>query len=151
MSKTEQEAIDQAAEAIDVTQFDYSSENKGRVFKGVMGIRSIMMFKTFVENDSENPTINYHHMPMRGLYELTRLVTAMQERLQQVCCPVLLLQGTEDPVVVPASIDNLVKSLTAADVEAHRIESTLHGLVYSNIGDTWEKIISFAQRLKSVS
>jgi len=117
----------------------------------VRSLSSAQGIKTFVENDSENPNINYHHMPMRGLYELTRLVTAIQGQLQQVSCPVQLLQGTDDPVVVPASVDSLKQALTSTDAEVHRIESTLHGIAYADIGDTWNKVIDFARRLHTAA
>ncbi len=117
----------------------------------VRSVTSIQGIKTFVENDSENPSINYHHMPMRGLYELTRLVTAMRAKLDHVSCPVQLLQGSGDPVVVPSSMDELVKSLTSTDVQANQIESNVHGIVYANINNTWDKIIDFANRIKEFS
>jgi len=115
----------------------------------IRSLSSLQGIKTFVENDAENPAINYHHMPMRGLYELTRLVEAVRVRLPQIQRPVLLLQGTEDPVVVPASVEDLEKELTASEVELHRITSTLHGIAYGNIGNTWHYIIDFVKRMRT--
>ena len=103
--------------------------------------------KLFAENESENPDINYRHMPMRGLYELRRLVDEMRSQLKEIQCPVLLIQGDEDPVVVPDSIDTLREEISSTRVEAHLIESTRHGLVHDDIGHTRELIREFVASL----
>jgi len=87
-------------------------------------------------------------MPMRGLYELKRLVAAMREKLHQIDCPIQLLQGSRDPVVVPGSMESLQESLSSSHVEAHWIESAVHGIAYADVDNTWDKIINFANRLK---
>jgi len=117
----------------------------------VRSVSSLEGIKSFVENDSENPDINYHHMPMRGLYELKRLVDAMRERLAQVRCPVLLLQGTEDPVVVPSSVTDLQQALTGTKAEIHWVQSKLHGIACSNIGETWDQVTEFARHIRENS
>ena len=99
--------------------------------------------KPFTSNDPENPEINYRHMPMRGLYELRQLVDATLPTLDQVVCPVTLMQASDDPVVVPNSMKLLSKALTNAPVEQITIESKTHGIVYSNIGDTWQRVAQF--------
>ncbi|MFT5447949.1 MAG: esterase/lipase [Gammaproteobacteria bacterium] len=103
--------------------------------------------KLFAENESENPDINYYHMPMRGLYELRRLVDEMRSHLDQIQCPVLLIQGDKDPVVVPDSIDTLREAMTGARVVAHTVASERHGLVHDNIGRTRALIHDFIKSL----
>ena len=41
------------------------------------------------------------HMPLRGLYELTRVVAHLKDALRDVHCPVCLVQGRGDRVVDP--------------------------------------------------
>lgn len=109
-------------------------------------VRSVSMFdgvKVFSLNESENPHINYRNMPMRGLYELRRLVDGMLTRLDGVRCPVCLLQGTRDPVVVPDSIDTLHERLRNAAVSVHLIESERHGIVQGDVGRTRDVIEAF--------
>lgn len=109
-------------------------------------LRSVSAFdglKVFSLNESENPHINYRNMPMRGLYELRRLVDAMLARLPQVRCPVCLLQGTRDPVVVPDSIETLRETLQGAAVTVQMIESERHGIVQGDVGKTRDVIIDF--------
>jgi esterase/lipase len=101
----------------------------------------------FTLNDSENPHINYRHMPVRALYELRRLVEAMLERLGEVRRPVCLIQATRDPVVVPDSVDTLLEGLTQAPVSLHRVESERHGLIAGDVADTRERIAEFVAGL----
>lgn len=97
----------------------------------------------FRRHDSEHPDINYLHMPIRGLNELHRMVAALQERLGQVACPVLQLQGTEDPVVVPAGALRVHDLLGSAVRRLCWITSTRHGIVHEDIGGTHDAIVSF--------
>jgi len=113
-------------------------------------VRSVSAFdglKPFTLNESENPHINYRHMPVRGLYELRRLVGAMLERLPAIRCPVRLLQGTRDPVVVPDSIDTLREAITGAPVDTFLVESERHGIVQGDVGPTWDRIVEFVGEL----
>jgi len=113
-------------------------------------VRSMSAFdgvKVFSLNESENPHINYRNMPLRGLYEMRRLVDAMLARLDQVRCPVCLLQGTRDPVVVPDSIDTVREGLRNAAVSLHLIESERHGIVQGDVGRTCDVIEVFVAGL----
>ena len=55
----------------------------------------------FQPNASEHPHINYRHMPIRGLYEFRQLMDVTKGALEGVSCPLLVIQSTEDPTVVP--------------------------------------------------
>ena len=115
----------------------------------VRSLSSLDGVMPFTLNESENPHINYRHMPMRGLYELRRLVDAMLPRLDDVSCPVCLIQGTRDPVVVPDSVDVLHERLAGAGVPVslHRVESERHGLIVGDVGDTRAIIADFVAGL----
>ena len=80
---------------------------------------------------------------MRGLFELRRLVDEMRERLPRIECPVCLIQSSDDPVVVPDSIETLREAITAASVSAHYVESDRHGIVHGDVGRTRELIREF--------
>ncbi len=113
-------------------------------------VRSLSAFdgiKTFTLNESENPHINYRHMPLRGLFELRRLVDGMLARLPDIRCPVCLLQGTRDPVVVPDSVDTLRERISGAHVQVHLVESERHGIVQGDVGETRDLIEAFVGTL----
>jgi hypothetical protein len=60
----------------------------------------IMPFRV---SKSEQPHINYRNMPIRGLYELTRLNDYLQKNAREIHCPVAMIQSTDDPVDYPNS------------------------------------------------
>jgi alpha-beta hydrolase superfamily lysophospholipase len=98
--------------------------------------------KPFQSNDSEHPHINYRHMPVRGLYELTVLVDALKASLPDVACPVTLIQGSDDPVVVPEGINDIAERLAEVPVELKIIESERHGIINEDIGETRATIVA---------
>jgi len=98
--------------------------------------------KPFQTNDSEHPRINYRQMPVRGLYELTVLVDVLKASLPQVACPVTLVQGSDDPVVVPDSIDTILEYLDGVPVDWKMIDSQRHGIINEDVGDTRATIVA---------
>ena len=98
--------------------------------------------KPFQANESEHPHINYRQMPVRGLYELTVLVDVLKASLPQVACPVTLVQGSDDPVVVPDSINAILGYLDGAPVDWKMIDSERHGIINEDIGDTRAIIVA---------
>ena len=108
----------------------------------VRWVSSFEGIKPFQINDSEHPHINYRQMPVRGLYELTVLVDALKASLPQVSCPVTLVQGSHDPVVVPDSINAIVKYLDGVPVDWKMIDSRRHGIINEDIGGTRATIIA---------
>ena len=98
--------------------------------------------KPFQVNESEHPRINYRQMPLRGLYELTVLVDVLKARLARIACPVTLVQGSDDPVVVADSVHRIVEYLGEVPVDVKMIESQRHGIINEDIGDTRATIIA---------
>lgn len=101
----------------------------------------------FRPNDPEHPDINYRHMPVRGLYELTRMVEHVRDCLPAVDCPALILQATDDHVVDPRSAQHVYEHIGSRDKTLHWIATHRHGIVHGNIGDTHGRIVEFARRL----
>jgi len=104
-------------------------------------------FMPFRPNESEHPHINYRNMPIRSLYELTRLVAQLKEEIAQVTCPVCLVQSAEDRVVDPSSATIAYDLLQTEDKEIHWIESERHGIVNEDIGGTHALLVDFVERV----
>jgi esterase/lipase len=98
--------------------------------------------KPFQVNESEHPQINYRQMPLRGLYELTVLVDVLKAKLARVACPVTLVQGSDDPVVVADSVNTILQYLGEVPVDLKMIDSERHGIINEDIGDTRAAIIA---------
>lgn len=104
--------------------------------------------KEFVVNDPENPHINYSRNPVRGVYELERLMKYVKSRLPEVQAPVLVIQGSDDPVVNPVSGTELFSRLGSANKQLIRISADHHGILRGKASDeVKEKVLIF---LKSV-
>ncbi len=111
-------------------------------FEGVVHYRS---------NNPEHVRINYRNIPVRGLYELVRMNHVLNHQLDSVHCSCLLMQSTNDPVVVPDSSRILEDGLVNANVKYVEIESDRHGVVYEDKGDTHKVIMEYIQQLSEPS
>ncbi len=104
--------------------------------------------KEFVVNDPENPHINYSRNPVRGVYELERLMKYVRTRLPDVQGPVLVIQGSDDPVVNPVSGTDIFSRLGSANKQLVQISADHHGILRGKASDeVKEKVLIF---LKSV-
>ncbi len=101
----------------------------------------------FRPTDTEHPNINYRHMPIRGLYELTRMVTHVRKCLPLITAPALVVQGDEDHVVVPESARIVYDQLGSSDKDLVFVPSKRHGILYENVGETQPRIEAFIARL----
>ena len=102
--------------------------------------------KPFIDNISEHPGINYRHVPVKSLYELRRLIHAMDDFLPLCNCPVLILHGDQDPIVSVKSAREIIHKLKAGNRQLRIIDSTRHGILMENIGGTWGIIDDFMKR-----
>ncbi|SJM89848.1 alpha/beta fold hydrolase [Crenothrix polyspora] len=99
--------------------------------------------KPFIENGSEHPLINYRHMPVKSLYELRRLIEAMNACLADIDIPVLIVQADNDPVVAFKSATDIMDKLTTVQKQLVVINTHRHGILMDNIGGTWDAIRTF--------
>jgi esterase/lipase len=100
----------------------------------------------FRQNESEHPHINYRNMPIRSLYELTRLVAYLKDQLEHVSCPTCIIQSATDRVVDPVSATIAFDLVGSPDKEIHWIESERHGILNEDIGGTHSLLLDFIER-----
>ena len=101
-----------------------------RLVRWLSSSEGVMPFRP---NPSEHPDVNYFHMPVRGLFELTRMVAELERRLGEIRCPVALMQGSRDPVVVPDSVHLIADGLTGTSRTVRMLDSDRHGILYQDI------------------
>ncbi len=99
--------------------------------------------KSFIENATEHPTVNYRNVPIKSLYELRQLIAEMDDFVPLCTAPVLVLQGNNDPVVASKSADEIMNKLRCLNKQLKIINSNRHGILMENIGGTWESIDAF--------
>ncbi len=101
----------------------------------------------FRANDaSEQPDINYRQMPIRGLYELRQMVSDLEDHLGEVECPVLLVQGGDDPIVLPDSAEHIYDRLPHQNKTLKIVTAARHGILKEDIGDTQQSILDFIRK-----
>lgn len=99
--------------------------------------------KSFIENPTEHPDVNYRNVPVKSLYELRQLIEAMDDFVPLCTVPVLVLQGDNDPVVAVKSANELMNKLKCKTKQLKIIQSKRHGILMENISGTWEIIDAF--------
>jgi esterase/lipase len=117
-----------------------------KLVRWVSSYEGVMPFRA---TQPEHPHINYRNKPVRGLYELRAMLDELDERLVDVQCPVTLIQGTDDPTVDAQSAEMIHKKLGARQKEVVRVDANRHGILYEDIGETQERIVSFLRTLSS--
>jgi esterase/lipase len=83
----------------------------------------------FVENNPENPHINYLRNPISGVRELVRLMDAVEPKLADIKVPVLVVQSQGDPVVNPKGSKRIFELLGSKDKEYTLFSFNRHGIL----------------------
>jgi pimeloyl-ACP methyl ester carboxylesterase len=103
--------------------------------------------KPFLPRDPEHPDIDYRNMPARGLVELRRAADELNRCLPQVACPVTIIQGTDDPIVDPASARLIHDRIGSKEKALHMIPSQRHGILHEDIAGTQALVFSLISTL----
>ncbi len=94
----------------------------------------------FTPNESENPEVNYRHIPIRALYQLQQFIDHLSADKLTINAKVMLFQASRDPVVEPASIKILKKLIQCTQISLSMLDADIHGVVYRDIDDVQQKI-----------
>jgi len=104
--------------------------------------------KEFVENNPENPHINYLRNPISGVMELERLMESVEPKLPGLDMPALVVQSQGDPVVNPRGSKKVFEMLGSKDKEYILFNFDRHGIllgegaqrVHKAVGDFIKRI-----------
>lgn len=110
--------------------------------------------KDFVEITVEHPQINYARLPVAGISEMERFMTALGSKLAAIKAPALIVQAEGDPVVAPAGSKELFEQLGSAEKDYLLFDFARHGIllgegaegVFQVIGDFIERVRKGAAR-----
>lgn len=83
----------------------------------------------YVENEPENPHINYLRNPIAGVNELGKAMKAMESVLPEITAPALVIQGDGDPTVHPHSAQRIFEQLGSETKELIMLHRANHGIV----------------------
>ena len=93
--------------------------------------------KEFIENQPENPHINYFRNPVSGVLELERLMKAVEDKLPDIGIPALVIQSLEDPVVKPSGSRRAFIRIGSEDKSYILFNFDRHGIL---LGKDSEKV-----------
>jgi esterase/lipase len=116
-----------------------------RLVSWVPAYEGILPFR--YNSETENPHINYRSMPVHGLFELQVMLDELGDRLKDVHCPALVLQGDQDGVVDPESAATIMQKLGSEEKHLEMIPSDRHGILYGDIENTRKQIINYLTHL----
>jgi len=85
--------------------------------------------KEFVENNPENPHINYLRNPISGLRELERLMGSVESKLSAIQAPTLVIQSYGDPVVDQRGSRKVFELLGSEDKSYILFNFDRHGIL----------------------
>ena len=86
--------------------------------------------KEYVDNQPENPDINYLRNPVSGVHELGKLMKLVESRLKDIRMPALMIQADEDPVVDEKGTQKAFRLLGSVRKHLILFQSKRHGIVW---------------------
>jgi len=93
----------------------------------------------FIENKPENPEINYVRNPVRGAYELEKLMKFVETHLKNIVDPALVVQASGDPVVDAVSGPEIYGRLGSREKQLLRVDANHHGILRGEVAKEVEK------------
>ncbi len=104
----------------------------------------------FKENKPEHPDINYQHIPIRALYHLQKLIKKCDQALT-INCPIHFIQGDNDPLVTPESLDTLFDHVGNINNIKTWVNADKHGIILDDLDDTQQKIIRWIKGISKAA
>lgn len=103
----------------------------------------------FVDNEPENPEINYTLNYVKGLRELDHLISECRKNLEHVTDPALVISSKDDPVVNPKSADIIFSTICSEKKDLASMDFDRHVIVRrEGCERVFEKVYEF---IKSVT
>jgi esterase/lipase/1-acyl-sn-glycerol-3-phosphate acyltransferase len=117
-------------------------------------LKKFLLGKTewdFVGNSPENVHINYRRNPLAGVRELSQLMEAMEEQLENIVVPTLIIQGSKDPIVHPSSGPDIFAKVGTPHKELTIFERERHGIVNrQGADDVFNRVTYFLEWARRV-
>ncbi|MBI4649703.1 alpha/beta hydrolase, partial [Candidatus Desantisbacteria bacterium] len=100
-------------------------------------------FINFIKSEPENLQINYKHMPLKGIYELMKLINTLRRELKDVSCPILIMHADKDYEIDPESARIIYNSVKSSQKTLYFVKASNHVIINGNNPDIIEKILDF--------
>ncbi len=87
---------------------------------------------TWLENKPENPDTNYDRLYIGGLRQLLLLQELCQKKLADIRAPLLIIQGSQDPLVDPSGAKEIMEKVCSPNKKLEEIIFKRHVIVRGN-------------------
>ncbi|PLY08973.1 MAG: glycerol acyltransferase [Arcobacter sp.] len=105
--------------------------------------------KKYVDNNAENPDINYDKFYVESIKQLSDLMSKTRKILSDIQSPILIIQGKDDPVVNPTSAYEIFDKIKSKEKELVILERKNHVIVKGeDTKELYDEIIKFIQQHK---
>lgn len=103
--------------------------------------------KEYVDNEAENPLINYNKHYVNSIEQLDLLMKKTRKNLHKIKKPTLIIQGKDDPVVNPSSAHEIYENIKSHSKELKLIEASNHVIILGkNSEKVFKEILNFINR-----
>jgi len=103
----------------------------------------------YVENNAENPHINYAKNYLKSIVQLRSLMELSFNGLESIIAPTLVIQGDDDPVVDPKSGSLIMEHIKSEHKELFTPHSTRHvSIIGDGSEDIFKKVVEFIKKVE---
>jgi len=99
--------------------------------------------KEYIENNAQNPEINYDKHYIDAITQLSKLMSKTKKSLKYVKSPIFIIQSSNDPVVNPSSAYEIYDAINTEDKKLEIVESSYHVIITQENPDLFCKIKKF--------
>ncbi|MGB6019913.1 MAG: alpha/beta fold hydrolase [Sulfurimonadaceae bacterium] len=104
----------------------------------------------YIDHEADYPETNYSRLYVSTLAQLKTLMTETEKVLHKIDVPLLVIQGSNDPVVVPKSAKIIMKDAVSTHKELYT-PSRDHHVIIKGEGseEVFERVVKFMKKRKS--
>jgi esterase/lipase/1-acyl-sn-glycerol-3-phosphate acyltransferase len=102
----------------------------------------------YVDDKPENPQINYSRNYLKAVEQLQKLMLFCEDRLKEINCPALIIQGKKDPVVNPVSGKIIFEKINSQKKYLSELDFSNHVIINGdNKEEVFKIILNFIKSL----
>ncbi|MFA6789000.1 MAG: alpha/beta fold hydrolase [Arcobacteraceae bacterium] len=104
--------------------------------------------KKYVDNQAENPEINYDKHYIKSINQLNKLMQETSENLHKITLPIAIIQASNDPVVNPKSANEIYNHIASKNKKLYFVDFSNHVIIKGkNSKVVFDKIVEFIKEI----
>lgn len=113
----------------------------------VQAVNAKKYAKEYVDNNSENPEVNYNKHYIDSIEQLNKLMSKTKKSLEKIQTPTFIIQALEDPVVNPSSAYEIFEKISSKDKDILMLDLDNHIIIRGeNTEELFKQILDFLNR-----